>query len=148
MPEFLNLRFSISVFYDSNLRCTTSVNTCQFWPRQLYDGWPPWNNSLKYTNRITFSGRKKWMMRFMVDFFLVLFNAFLCQNRRPKFFTRCIDFPYHFLKLHLIFTKRKISEGLNCICWSLLSAFNYCKSRITFPANLLFKIVKMCLNFY
>ena len=106
----MNLRFSNSVFYDSNLRCTTSVNTCQFWPRQLYDGWPPWNNSLKYTNRITFSGRKKWMMRFMVDFFLVLFNAFLCQNRRPKFFTRCIDFPYHFLKLHLIFTKRKISE--------------------------------------
>ena len=55
----------------------------------------------------------------MVDFFLVLFMQFYFyakmegqanEKLNAMFFSRCIDFPYHFLKLHLIFTKRKISE--------------------------------------
>ena len=54
------------------------------------------------------------MMRFMVDFFLVLFMQFYFyakmegqanEKLNAMFFSRCIDFPYHFLKLHLIFEK-------------------------------------------
>ena len=83
------------------------------------------------------------MMRFMVHSFL-LFKFGQCKG---FCFSRCIDIPYHFLKLHLNFggqniVAEKFQKRLKCICWSLFTTFNYQSQGSLFPQIYYSKLLK------